>query len=234
MSRIGNLPLRDRPLRRLTALFLGLALYGTGMSLMIAANLGLDPWDVFHQGLATLTGLSFGVVVIVVGVFVLLLWIPLRQRPGIGTISNAIVIGLVVNAVNDVLPVPHALWLRWAYALAGIVGTGVASGLYIGARLGPGPRDGLMTGVAAKWPGRWFAQIRVVRTAIELTVLAIGWVLGGTVGWVTLLFAVSIGPLAHVMIPLLSVRDRDTESVLDVVPTTEPVLDPVPATGGAI
>jgi uncharacterized membrane protein YczE len=234
MARIGNLPLRDRPLRRLTALFLGLALYGTGMSLMIAANLGLDPWDVFHQGLATLTGLSFGVVVIVVGVFVLLLWIPLRQRPGIGTVSNAIVIGLVVNAVNVVLPVPHALWLRWTYAIAGIVGTGVASGLYIGARLGPGPRDGLMTGVAAKWPGRWFAQIRVVRTAIELTVLAIGWVLGGTVGWVTLLFAVSIGPLAHVMIPLLSVRDRDTDTVLDAVPASEPVLDAVPAAGGAI
>jgi uncharacterized membrane protein YczE len=231
MARIGNLPLRDRPLRRLTALFLGLALYGTGMSLMIAANLGLDPWDVFHQGMAELTGLSFGVVVIVVGVVVLLLWIPLRQRPGIGTISNAIVIGLVVNAVNDVLPVPHALWLRWTYAVAGIVGTGVASGLYIGARLGPGPRDGLMTGVAAKWPGRWFAQIRVVRTAIELTVLLVGWLLGGTVGWVTLLFALSIGPLAHVMIPLLSVRDRESEPVFS--PLTEPALEVVPATGAS-
>jgi uncharacterized membrane protein YczE len=231
MARIGNLPLRDRPLRRLAALFLGLALYGTGMSLMIAANLGLDPWDVFHQGMAKLTGLSFGVVVIVVGVFVLLLWIPLRQRPGIGTVSNAIVIGLVVNAVNDVLPVPHTLWLRWTYAVAGIVGTGVASGLYIGARLGPGPRDGLMTGVAAKWPGRWFAQIRVVRTAIELTVLLVGWLLGGTVGWVTLLFAVSIGPLAHVMIPLLSIRDREPEPVF--VALTEPTLEVVPAAGAA-
>jgi len=232
MARIGNLPLRDRPLRRLTALFLGLALYGTGMSLMIAANLGLDPWDVFHQGMAKLTGLSFGVVVIVVGVFVLLLWIPLRQRPGIGTVSNAIAIGLIVNAINDVLPVPHALWLRWTYAVAGIVGTGVASGLYIGARLGPGPRDGLMTGVAAKWPGRWFAQIRVVRTAIELTVLVVGWLLGGTVGWVTLLFAVSIGPLAHVMIPLLSVRDREPEPVFG--PLTEPALEVVPAAGSSV
>jgi uncharacterized membrane protein YczE len=232
MARIGNLPLRDRPLRRLTALFVGLVLYGTGMSLMIAANLGLDPWDVFHQGLAKLTGLSFGVVVIVVGVFVLLLWIPLRQRPSIGTVSNAIVIGLVVNAVNDVLPVPHALWLRWTYAVAGIVGTGVASGLYIGARLGPGPRDGLMTGVAMKWPGRRFAQIRVVRTGIELTVLLVGWLLGGTVGWVTLLFAVSIGPLAHVMIPLLSVRDRQPEPVFASL--TEPALDVVPASGRAV
>lgn len=229
MLRIGNLPLRDRPARRLTALFLGLALYGTGTSLMIAANLGLAPWGVFHQGMAKLSGLSFGVVVIAVGVFVLLLWIPLRQRPGIGTVSNAIAIGLVVNAVNDVLPVPHAAWLRWTYAVAGIAGTGVASGLYIGARLGPGPRDGLMTGVAAKWSGRWFAQIRVVRTAIELTVLLVGWLLGGTVGWATPLFAVSIGPLAHVMIPLLSVRDRESEPVFG--PLTEPALAVVPAAG---
>jgi len=209
MASLGNLPLRYRPARRLVALFAGLALYGAAMSLMIAANLGLDPWDVFHQGMSRLTGLSFGTIVIVVGAVVLLLWIPLRQRPGVGTVANAIVIGLVVNAVNAVLPVPHALWLRWTYAVVGIVACGVASGLYIGARLGPGPRDGLMTGVATKWPGRWFAQIRVVRTAIELTVLAIGFVLGGTVGWVTLLFAVSIGPLAHVMIPLLSVRDPE-------------------------
>jgi uncharacterized membrane protein YczE len=214
MASLGNLPLRYRPVRRFVALFVGLALYGTGMSLMLAANLGLDPWDVFHQGLARLIGLSFGVVVILVGVVVLLLWIPLRQVPGIGTVANAIVIGLVVNAVNEVLPHPHTLWLRWSYALVGVLVTGVASGLYIGARLGPGPRDGLMTGVASKWPGRWFAQIRVVRTAIELTVLVVGFLLGGTVGWITLLYAVSIGPLAHVMIPLLSVRDpKPAESV---------------------
>jgi uncharacterized membrane protein YczE len=213
MASLGNLPLRYRPVRRLGALFAGLSLYGASMSLMIAANLGLDPWDVFHQGMARLTGLSFGAIVIAVGAVVLLLWVPLRQRPGVGTIANAIVIGLVVNAVNDVLPVPHALWLRWVYAVVGVLACGVASGLYIGARLGPGPRDGLMTGVAAKWPGRWFAQIRVVRTAIELTVLGIGFVLGGTVGWVTLLFAVSIGPLAHVLIPLLAVRDPEPERV---------------------
>jgi uncharacterized membrane protein YczE len=225
MARIGNLPLRDRPVRRLTALYAGLVLYGTGMSLMIAANLGLDPWDVFHQGLSELAGLSFGVVVIVVGVFVLLLWIPLRQRPGLGTISNAIVIGLVVDAVNEVLPDPHSLWLRWTYAVVGILATGVASGLYIGARFGPGPRDGLMTGVAAMWPGRWFAQIRVVRTAIEVTVLIVGWLLGGTVGWVTLLFAVSIGPLAHVMIPLLSVRDVAPEP--DATPAPDRACEPV-------
>lgn len=194
---------------RFGQLQIGLFIYGLSQALLVRSRLGLDPWDVFHQGMSRLTGLSFGTIVIAVGAVVLLLWIPLRQRPGVGTVANAIVIGLVVNAVNDVLPVPHTLWLRWTYALVGIFACGVASGLYIGARLGPGPRDGLMTGVATKWPGRWFAQIRVVRTAIELTVLAIGFVLGGTVGWVTLLFAVSIGPLAHVMIPLLSVRDPE-------------------------
>jgi uncharacterized membrane protein YczE len=211
MASLGNLPLRYRPVRRLVALFAGLSLYGASMSLMIAANLGLDPWDVFHQGMARLTGLSFGAIVIAVGAVVLLLWIPLRQRPGVGTIANAIVIGLVVNAVNDVLPVPHDMWLRWVYAVVGVLACGLASGLYIGARLGPGPRDGLMTGVAAMWPGRWFAQIRVVRTAIELTVLGVGFVLGGTVGWVTLLYAVSIGPLAHVLIPLLAVREPEPD-----------------------
>ncbi|HEY7176498.1 MAG TPA: hypothetical protein VH442_16420, partial [Micromonosporaceae bacterium] len=175
MASLRNLPWRYRPARRFIALFAGLGLYGTGMSLMIAAKLGLDPWDVFHQGVARLTGLSFGTVVIAVGVIVLLLWIPLRQRPGFGTIANAIVIGLVVDAVNAILPVPHSLWLRWTYAIVGIVATGIASGLYIGARLGPGPRDGLMTGVVTKWHRYWFAQIRIVRTAIEVTVLGVGW-----------------------------------------------------------
>jgi len=229
MARAGNLPLRYRPIRRFSALFVGLAMYGTGMSLMIAAKLGLDPWDVFHQGVARRTGVSIGVVVIVVGVAVLLLWIPLRERPGVGTLTNAIMIGLVVNLVNAVLPIPHALWLRWTYAVAGVLATGVASGLYIGARLGAGPRDGLMTGVAARWPGRWFAQIRVVRTAIEVTVLVIGWLLGGTVGWVTLVFAVSIGPLAHVMIPLLSVTDPDLTVAREQPASDDPVGDPVPA-----
>ncbi|HEU0238897.1 MAG TPA: hypothetical protein VFR11_06395 [Micromonosporaceae bacterium] len=233
MASLGNLPWRYRPARRFTALFVGLCLYGIGMSLMISAKLGLDPWDVFHQGMARLTGASFGTVVIAVGVVVLLFWIPLRQRPGFGTIANAIVIGVVVDAVNDVLPTPHTLWLRWAYALVGIVATGVASGLYIGARLGPGPRDGLMTGLATKWSGRWYGQIRVVRTAIEVTVLAIGWLMGGTVGWVTLLFAVSIGPLAHVMIPLLSVPDPATDATVKArvaVPDPAPVVEAVEAT----
>jgi uncharacterized membrane protein YczE len=204
MANLRNLPLSYRPVRRLIALFAGLCLYGAGMSAMIAARLGLDPWDVFHQGLQKLTGIRFGWIVIGVGAVVLLLWIPLRQRPGIGTISNVIVIGLAVNVVSDVLPTPHNLAVRWAYAIGGILAVGVASGLYIGTRLGAGPRDGLMTGVVAKYAGRKFASIRVIRTSIEVTVLAIGFLLGGQVGWVTLIFAVTIGPLVHVLIPLLT------------------------------
>jgi uncharacterized membrane protein YczE len=178
------------------------------MALMIQARLGLDPWDVFHQGIARRTGLRFGLVVIAVGVAVLLLWIPLRQLPGIGTISNAIVIGLVVDPAIALLPTPHPLAARWAFLIGGIVLNGIATGLYIGARLGPGPRDGLMTGYVARRPGR---SIRLVRTAIEVTVLAAGWLLGGTVGWATLLYAVAIGPLAHVFIPLFSVRGPAVE-----------------------
>jgi uncharacterized membrane protein YczE len=190
-------------------LYIGLVCYGVSMALMIQAGLGLDPWDVFHQGLSRLTGLRFGVVVIVVGVAVLLLWIPLRQRPGIGTISNAIVIGLVVDPAIALLPTPRALAARWAMLIGGIVLNGIATGLYIGARLGPGPRDGLMTGYVAR-SGR---SIRLVRTAIEVTVLAAGSLLGGTIGWATLLYAVSIGPLAHVFIPLFSVRGPAIEAV---------------------
>lgn len=207
MTRLGNLPLKHRPVRRLIALYVGLVLYGAGTSLMIAARLGLDPWDVFHQGISQLTGVGFGWIVIAVGAVVLLAWIPLRQRPGLGTVSNVVLIGLSLNAVSAVLPDPTSLWARWAYGLGGIVLISVATGLYIGARLGPGPRDGLMTGVVSRWPGRWFASIRLIRTTIELTVLAVGFLMGGTIGWITVLYAVSIGPLAHIFIPLLSVAD---------------------------
>ncbi|MBX6358330.1 MAG: hypothetical protein IRZ05_21075 [Micromonosporaceae bacterium] len=190
-------------LRRFVQLQVGLVLYGASMALMIKSALGLDPWDVFHQGLAEVTGLRFGWVVIGVGAVVLLLWIPLRQRPGVGTVSNVIVIGLAVDGALDLLPAPDLLAVRVAFLVAGIVGNGVATGLYIGARLGPGPRDGLMTGFVARKPGR---SIRLVRTVIEVTVLAVGWLLGGTVGVGTVLYAVSIGPLAHMFIPLFTVR----------------------------
>src|SRR5919197_4363398 len=163
--------------RRLIQLYIGLLLYGLSGALMVRSRLGLDPWDVFHQGLAGHLGLAIGTVVIIVGAAVLLLWIPLRQRPGFGTLSNAVVIGLAMNWSLALLPTPSPLVWRIAEMVSGIVLCGVATGMYIGAALGPGPRDGLMTGLVRR-TGR---SIRLVRTGIELTVLAIGWLLGGTV-----------------------------------------------------
>ncbi|MFI6264216.1 YitT family protein [Micromonospora sp. NPDC051006] len=207
MAAIGNL--RHRPARRLTQLYLGLGLYGVSMALMIRSGLGLDPWDVFHQGLSRLTGLSFGTVTIAVGALVLLLWIPLRQRPGLGTVSNVVVIGLVVDATLALLPAGGPLWVRIGLLVTGIVANGAATGLYLGARLGPGPRDGLMTGYVARRPGR---SIRLVRTVIEVTVLALGWLLGGTVGLGTVAYALSIGPLAQLFIPMFAVAEPEVDT----------------------
>ena len=189
--------------RRLVQLYAGLLLYGASMALMIRAGLGLDPWDVLHQGLAERLPLSFGMVTIVVGALVLLAWIPLRQRPGFGTISNVIVIGLAVDAALAVLPAPDAPALRVTFILAGVGLNGVATAAYIGARLGPGPRDGLMTGLVRR-TGR---SVRLVRTSIEVTVLAAGWLLGGTVGVGTVVYALGIGPLVHVLLPVLTVPE---------------------------
>jgi uncharacterized membrane protein YczE len=189
--------------RRLIQLFAGLALYGASMALMLRATLGLDPWDVFHQGLAGHVGLSFGMLVNGVGAAVLLLWIPLRQRPGIGTIANIFTIGTAVDLTLLVLPEVQGLPMRAGLLLAGVVLNGVAGAMYIGAGLGPGPRDGLMTGLCRRTG--W--SIRVVRTGIELTVLGIGWLLGGTVGVGTVLYAFAIGPLVQAFLPLFTVRD---------------------------
>lgn len=198
--------------RRLIQLYSGLVLYGASMALMIRAGLGLDPWDVLHQGLAERLPLSFGMVTIVVGALVLLAWIPLRQRPGVGTVSNVIVIGLAVDATLVVIPAPDALALGVAFLLAGVVLNGVATAAYIGARLGPGPRDGLMTGLVRR-TGR---SVRLVRTSIEVTVLAAGWLLGGTVGVGTVAYALGIGPLVHVLLPALTVPEHASGSVVAV------------------
>ncbi|HEU4675698.1 MAG TPA: hypothetical protein VFS29_06910, partial [Motilibacteraceae bacterium] len=189
--------------RRLLQLYAGLVLYGASMGVMIRAGLGLDPWDVFHQGLTHLVPLSFGTVTIAVGALVLLAWWPLRQRPGIGTVSNVVVIGLVVDRVLAVLPAQHALAVRVPMMLAAVVLNGLAGGLYIGAGLGPGPRDGLMTGLVRRtgWP------IRRVRTGIELAVLATGWLLGGTVGVGTVAYALAIGPIVQFFLPRLSIAE---------------------------
>jgi len=222
-------PLAGRRLpRRLIQLYLGLILYGVSMALLVESTLGLDPWDVLHQGIAERTGLRFGWVVIVVSILVLLAWIPLRQKPGFGTISNAFVIGLAVDGALAVLPTVQPLWLRVGFMVAGIVLNGVATGLYIGARLGPGPRDGLMTGLAARGH-----SIRVVRTGIEVSVLVAGFLLGGTVGIGTLLYAVGIGPLAHVFIPYFTVPQPDVPQP-DVPQPAEPDAGhPEPATSVA-
>ncbi len=194
-------------IRRLIQLFAGLYLYGAAMALLLRATLGLDPWDVFHQGVAERVGLSFGMVVNVVGAVVLLLWIPLRQRPGIGTIANILVIGTAVDLTLPLLPVVDDLGVRIGLLISGIGLNGIAGAMYIGAGLGPGPRDGLMTGIARRTGG----SLRVVRTGIELSVLALGWLLGGTVGVGTVVYAVTIGPLVQAFLPLFQIPDAERQ-----------------------
>lgn len=187
---------RDRLARRVGQLLAGLVLFGVSDSLLVLAHLGIDPWDVFHQGLSRHTGIPIGTWSILVGMAVLLLWIPLRQRPGLGTVLNVVLVGSVIDVMLAVFPPPEALAPRIVLLAAGVFMNGVATGCYIGAGLGPGPRDGLMMGMAARGH-----PIRVVRTAIEVTVLGAGWLLGGNVGVGTLVYALAIGPLAHVFIP---------------------------------
>jgi uncharacterized membrane protein YczE len=187
-------------LRRLTQLYVGLVLYGVSDGMLLAAGLGVDPWDVFHQGLSRRIGLSVGTWVIIVGAAVLALWVPLRQRPGFGTLSNVVVIGVVVDAFLALVDQPHALAGRVGLLTCGVFLNGVATGCYIGAGLGPGPRDGLMVGYAARGH-----SIRVVRTGIELTVLVAGFLLGGTIGVGTVVYALCFGPLAHVFVPALAI-----------------------------
>jgi uncharacterized membrane protein YczE len=181
--------------RRLPQLVIGLLLLGTGIAATLRADLGLSPYDVLHQGIADHTGLSFGVVVVLVGIAVLLLWIPLRQRPGVGTVVNTLTVGFITNGVFDLLPHTDALVWRWLLLLGGLLATALGVGLYIGCGLGPGPRDGLMTGIAARGHPIW-----LVRTLLELTALACGAALGGTVGVGTAVFAFGIGPLGHLFL----------------------------------
>jgi uncharacterized membrane protein YczE len=190
--------------RRLAQLYAGLALYGLSMALLVRAELGVMPWDVLHQGISRSVGGSLGAVSIVVGALVLLLWVPLRQRPGVGTISNVIVIGLAVDASLAVLPTIDALAARVVLVAVGIVLNAVATAAYIGVHLGPGPRDGLMTGLVRRTGG----SVRLVRTGIEVAVVASGWLLGGTLGVATVLYALAIGPLVQVLLPRLSVPTR--------------------------
>jgi uncharacterized membrane protein YczE len=191
---------------RLGRLVVGLVLCGAGIALMVRADLGLAPWSVLDQGLAERTGLGIGTISILTGATVLMLWVPLRQRPGIGTVANIVLIGLTIDATMAVVHTPGSMAGRVAFMALGVAMWGPGSGFYIGAGLGPGPRDGLMTGLHAKGVG----SIRVVRTALEVTVLTVGWLLGGSVGIGTVAFAVTIGPNVQHFLRLLGVAPRDT------------------------
>lgn len=188
--------------RRLPQLFVGLALFGFSMAMMLRSDLGLAPWDVLTEGLALRLPLSFGTITVVVSVVVLLLWVPLRQRPGLGTIANVFVVGVAVDVGLAVLSTPSSLVLQVLLLVGGIVANGLAGGVYIGSQFGPGPRDGLMTGLAR----RTGASLRLVRTGIEVVVLVTGFLLGGTVGVGTVLYAVGIGPLTQLFLRRATVR----------------------------
>lgn len=214
-----------RTVRRVSQLFVGLWLYGTAMAMFIHAELGLDPWDVFHYGVQQHIGLSFGTIVIIVGGFVLLLWIPLKQWPGLGTVANVFVIGIATDVMLAVLEAPSELWLRWVFLLGGIVVNGIGGAMYIGSQYGTGPRDGLMTGLAH----RTGLSIRLVRTALEVSVLVIGFALGGIVGVGTVLYALLIGPAVQAFLPLLTVRlspPARIDADADAEPQKNLILEP--------
>lgn len=195
--------------RRLIQLFLGLALYGVSIGFVIRSGLGGNPWDVFHQGVSGHSGISLGRVIIITGALVLLLWMPLRQRPGIGTISNVFMIGIFADIGLWLLPPAASAWAAWPMLATGVLLNGIAGGAYIGAGLGPGPRDGLMTGLVKRTGG----SVRVIRTGIELVVLAVGWMLGGTVGIGTVIYALAIGPIVHRTLPFFTIREvREMEA----------------------
>ncbi|GAA2034735.1 membrane protein [Agromyces tropicus] len=188
--------------RRLAQLFIGLYLYGLGIALIVRGELGVAPWDVLTQGIAKQTGLGFGLITVITSGIVLLLWIPIRQRPGFGTLMNALLVGPFADLSLWMIPTGLDLWARIVMLFGGILVLAVATGLYIGAHFGPGPRDGLMTGLHRRTG--W--KIWVVRTGIEVTVLVTGFFLGGNVGIGTLAFALLIGPLCGWTIPMFAVR----------------------------
>ncbi len=213
--------------RRIGQLALGLFLYGAGIALMVRGGIGVPPWDVLTQGIALRTGLSFGLITVLVGALVLLLWIPIRQKPGIGTVANVLMVGPAAQLGLWALPITDDLLPRILMFALGLAVVALATGLYIGARMGPGPRDGLMTGIH----NRFGVKLWIARTAIELTVLTVGWILGGNVGIGTLAFALLIGPMVHVTIPWLRVPAAESAPAIEPTPAIEVVEIPSSTTG---
>jgi uncharacterized membrane protein YczE len=224
MRLIAPIP-RDRRVRRGAQLLAGVVLYGVTASMLVLAGLGLDPWDILHQGLSRTFGLGIGTWAVIVSFVILLAWWPLSQRPGLGTVINALVVGIVIDLVLSHVHPPHTLWARWTLLIVGVAGNGLATGLYIGAGLGPGPRDGLSVGIAGRGH-----SMRIVRTSIEATVLATGFLLGGTVGIGTVLYALAIGPITHITIPGLAIDRPLAVPVRPPRPEAAPVLVPGGAT----
>jgi uncharacterized membrane protein YczE len=217
MSHLLGLIAPDRRARRLAQLFVGLCLYGTTAAMMVLAGLGLDPWDVLHQGLARTFGLRIGTWAIIASFVVLAAWWPLHQRPGFGTVANALLVGATIDLVLALVHPPHVWWARVTLLIGAVLGNSIATGFYIGAGLGPGPRDGLSVGIAARGH-----SMRVVRTTIEAAVLATGFLLGGTIGIGTVVYALAIGPLTHVTIPALAIDRRSRPAP---GPEAEPAVD---------
>jgi uncharacterized membrane protein YczE len=214
----------DRRLRRGVQLLAGLVLYGVSAGMIVLAALGLDPWDVLHQGLSRTFGLGIGTWAILASLVVLLLWWPLRQRPGLGTVCNAIVVGVVIDLMLSTFHPPHVTWARIVLLVCGVLGNGLATGLYIGAGLGPGPRDGLSVGIAGRGH-----SMRVVRTTIEATVLVTGFLLGGTIGIGTVFYALAIGPITHWTIPALAIGHRPSSTPPDPPLPSSPPQHPATA-----
>ena len=203
VPRTRRLP--DRLTHRLVQLYAGLVLYGVSIAFLVEAGLGVMPWTVLDQGLVKVFPVSLGTMAVVVGALVLLAWVPLRQRPGLGTVSNVLVIGPALDLGLRVLPTPGPLAARAVYVALGVGLNAVATAAYIGARFGPGPRDGLMTGLVRRTG--W--SVRLVRTSIEVVVVAAGWLLGGNLGVGTVLYALAVGPLVQPLLPLLRVAEPD-------------------------
>lgn len=201
-------PLRERFFERLIRCVAGLACFGTGIAFFVRSNLGVPPWDVFHQGISKHTGLGLGTVLIIVAFGVLLLWIPLRLRPGLGTILNAIEIGLVENVAQDLIPHTESLVVRTIYMFAGLAIIAAGSGLYIGAEFGSGPRDGLMLGLNKKFG----ISVRLARTTVEVVVMLVGIALGGHIGLSTFVFALGIGPMVQITLRMFRMSQSEIEA----------------------